>query len=642
MMKLALYFYALLFFLTTSFSQAQTCQSLLLSQNFSAYRITTKARKHILHGDIVQSGRPAISKLRGGMHTHKGYQAFLESRPDIAELHSFGIYTSTANNWTHFMNTENQVHYVVMPESAYTRPAIKKLLGADLSAKSGYLWKTLFPSYLSNNKIMALIQQALDKPGLVEARGWSTSINAVVQDGGNPPFTITVMVNNNTQEVETAYPAFNQKNNSPHSKNSLLAISKNAIVSFTIHEGTIAEIPYEKVLFETDQSLPAPEFISSNLKRLKDPNYWTSLSDDKKEILIGSLMTMRTSYNERNLGILDVYLTHIHNSSYKRGDIFRLYFVLLDQVMKDRHLDQDSKFDFLYRLIQAAFVNEFTYVIDVLWAKHLINSVIKYRSKLEDTSFFRIIEFIYKSPISWTTLVHTEEGQLSAKNHKSLAFSVLNDLYVQQAPFKEWMNSEHEAEQLAIVEDIYGGFRANWRSEFEFISLMHDLVKRKNDMQSTILFTKYVTEYVSSLAIRPYYLQRNMGSLFHEEINSGIVNGINSKFNWKNVRPRVNRGLRVLRALSPSFKTGSTLAMFDLFVARKVSMHLDLSFLKVILKNYFKFKHPLSLLKPIEDDSIFHIPGLITNSKGVINFTVVEGRRGFNRMVIRDEEQKED
>lgn len=130
--------------------------------NGKKYILSLKGLDHIINGEfVVQPLGAGITRqvLKGGLHTKKGFDKFLNSHSKVAHLYNYN--SKIHDDWFYARELQNDVIMLKLPRDLYSGNAASATLSVDKQYISGYLWKTLFPENIDEVKIVAYIDEAL-------------------------------------------------------------------------------------------------------------------------------------------------------------------------------------------------------------------------------------------------------------------------------------------------------------------------------------------------------------------------------------------------------------------------------------------------------------------------------------------------
>lgn len=621
--------YALmLFILFWGYSALGTsCLSFTQAYSLSRYRLSEKAKKHIFEGEIVSSGPSKTPKIKGGLHTAQALEKFVALRPDISNIHDFA--ESKSKDWYHLSHSDSGVIYARLPESAYTKASLKNLWSSDIHLKNGYLWKTLFPANMSPTDIESAIDAILKKPKSIVDRGWALSVTGFHQIDGLDPFEVTLVLNQKDGEVISAYPSFTQQNSSLTHKN-FLSLQKHSIISEVINPNFIDEAIPEMTQNSTAGPIEkAMETLQTFKKFIDNESLWNSFDDQTQNTYLQKLFGSADEIDGSNISTVDIVLTFSKISpGYKRGDAFKIYFAFLERLLKNKKFDQLYKYQVLKKLINAAYINDFTSVIDILWAKHLINTVLKFEYFFEKHIFENLIRTVHESPISWTLLINTEEGFFTVSDPMRFSIVTLNDLSGHLLNTTDYKKHKVESEQLELVAENYPIFRKNWQSEFTFIEKLVDLPEFQPGGAKQDLAYKLVGEYANALSLRAFFLEHRIGGLFLEKKSIATAFDLNiGPLKWKNIRKRFLKAMKILKKYNSQFPVTKFIPLFDLTIYNKTGIYF---YDKFILKQTVK-KFITSRLKNLMTTNLnqgtkgsVKLPQLILENQDAPGLTIVE------------------
>lgn len=244
------------------------------------YELTEDALKHIVWGESsvrpvdTPNGRVGIPVLSGGLHTYAGWQKFVADHPNVAHLLAFRVGVHEA--WWFARELANGVITLKIPRHLFTGSAASITQQPDNYYRSGYLWKTLFPTKYSEDDIIQAIREALinidqelsEPPTQEKPAGIIYGYAAV-----NDPFTaMLVRIQVRGNKILSAFPAWDQ----PHIGNNGKPYSHVHSISFLIAASVVDAQKYEQGWGRTFSPLGfdvrhlvanTPRFIRSRRRR---------------------------------------------------------------------------------------------------------------------------------------------------------------------------------------------------------------------------------------------------------------------------------------------------------------------------------------------------------------------------------------
>jgi hypothetical protein len=129
------------------------------------YELSEEAFQHILWGDTAvrpvntTAGRIHETVLSGGLHTCDGWKKFVALHPKVVHLLQFRI--DVHSDWYYARQLQNGVITLKIPRRLFTGSAASITRQPDNYYKSGYLWKTLFPTGYDEDDVLKAIGEAL-------------------------------------------------------------------------------------------------------------------------------------------------------------------------------------------------------------------------------------------------------------------------------------------------------------------------------------------------------------------------------------------------------------------------------------------------------------------------------------------------
>lgn len=207
------------------------------------YELSEDAFKHILWGDTTirpvttLGGRVLETVLSGGLHTYAGWTKFLALHPKVVHLLQFrhGVHDA----WYYARELQNGVVTLKIPRKLFTGSAASITQQPDNYYKSGYLWKTLFPTQYTEGEILKVIAEALVNLDREESALPTAEQPAGVLYGyaaTSDPFTaIKVRIQVRGSQILSAFPAWDQ----PATGNNGKPYSHVHSIGFLIAESTL-------------------------------------------------------------------------------------------------------------------------------------------------------------------------------------------------------------------------------------------------------------------------------------------------------------------------------------------------------------------------------------------------------------------
>lgn len=199
------------------------------------------ALDHILKGNFsVRPLRGGLGKkstirvLAGGLHTWTGWKAFLGEHSEIAHLADFD--TLQHAGWFFARELQNGVITLKIPRELFSKDAASITMMPDVHYKSGYLWKTLFPTHYTRDDILEVIQEALlhvdEEDSLIDGDQRLVIGYARAHD---PFAAIRIRIQLHGNEIRSAFPTWDQPNTGNNGK----SYSQEHAIGFHIAESTI-------------------------------------------------------------------------------------------------------------------------------------------------------------------------------------------------------------------------------------------------------------------------------------------------------------------------------------------------------------------------------------------------------------------
>ncbi|WP_447078071.1 hypothetical protein [Shewanella algae] len=180
-------------------------------------QLTEAAITHITQGNF--SIRPIKSQdnmtvLSGGLHTYNAWIEFKKNHSDKLEhLHLFNSHEH--QYWYYARELGNGVITLRIPRELFTGKAAKITMYPDDYYKSGFLWKTLFPKDYGKDKIVSVIEEALENED-EEQRQPGQIVGYV--NSHDPLLKMKVVIQHRGKEIKSAFPAWTQPNSGNNGK----------------------------------------------------------------------------------------------------------------------------------------------------------------------------------------------------------------------------------------------------------------------------------------------------------------------------------------------------------------------------------------------------------------------------------------
>lgn len=249
------------------------------------YELSEEAFRHIVWGDTAvrpvksAEGRDYEVVLSGGLHTYKGWEKFAALHPKIVHLLQFQAGVHDA--WYFARELQNGVIALKIPRRLFTKNAAGITRLPDNYYKSGYLWKTLFPTSYTDEDILRAIGEALlnidqedSTPPTAEEPAGVLYGYASIDD---PVAASKVRIQVRGDQIMSAFPAWEQ----PMTGNNGKAYSHEHSINFQIAESTLDykkfDVPFGPVFLDNKFSLATlmertPVFIMERqLRQLAEP-----------------------------------------------------------------------------------------------------------------------------------------------------------------------------------------------------------------------------------------------------------------------------------------------------------------------------------------------------------------------------------
>lgn len=244
------------------------------------YELSEAALQHILWGDTAvrpvntPEGRGHETVLSGGLHTYDGWKKFIALHPKVVHLLQFQVGVHDA--WYFARELQNRVITLKIPRRLFTGNAASITQQPDNYYKSGYLWKTLFPTSYKEDDILKAIAEALLNIDREDSTPPTAELPAGVLYGYaavDDPFTaIKIRIQVRGNQIMSAFPAWEQ----PLTGNNGKPYSHTHSISFHIAESTLDHDKFHDAygpvfpnrIFDLDKLVQrTPEFIKNRKLR---------------------------------------------------------------------------------------------------------------------------------------------------------------------------------------------------------------------------------------------------------------------------------------------------------------------------------------------------------------------------------------
>lgn len=209
----------------------------------SQYELSEDSFNHILWGDTTvrtadkSTGRPQETVLSGGLHTYAGWQKLLAFHYKVVHLQDFQVGVHEA--WYYGRKLQNGVITLKIPRCLFTGKAASITRQPDNYYKSGYLWKTLFPTHYKNDDIIRVIGEALNNLDQEDSKPPAEAQPAGVLFGyanvDNPFAAMKMRIQVRGNQILSAFPAWEQ----PLTGNNGKAYSHEHSINFQIAASTL-------------------------------------------------------------------------------------------------------------------------------------------------------------------------------------------------------------------------------------------------------------------------------------------------------------------------------------------------------------------------------------------------------------------
>jgi len=180
-------------------------------------QLTEAAITHITQGNFSirpLKGQDNMTVLSGGLHTYDAWIEFKKKHSDKLEhLHLFNSHEH--QYWYYARELGNGVITLRIPRELFTGKAAKITIYPDDYYKSGFLWKTLFPKSYDKDKIVRVIEEALENED--EKQRQSGQIVGYINNN-DPLLKMKVIIQHRGKEIKSAFPAWTQPNSGNNGK----------------------------------------------------------------------------------------------------------------------------------------------------------------------------------------------------------------------------------------------------------------------------------------------------------------------------------------------------------------------------------------------------------------------------------------
>lgn len=179
--------------------------------------LTEYAISHITQGDFsirTIQGHDNMTVLSGGLHTYDAWIEFKKKHAEELEhLHFFN--SEKHKYWYYARELGNGVITLRIPRELFTGKAAKITMYPDDYYKSGFLWKTLFPKGYDRDKVIKVIEEALENED-PNQRQPGQIVGYINQN--DPLLKMKVIIQHRGVEIKSAFPAWTQPNSGNNGK----------------------------------------------------------------------------------------------------------------------------------------------------------------------------------------------------------------------------------------------------------------------------------------------------------------------------------------------------------------------------------------------------------------------------------------
>lgn len=205
------------------------------------YILDDRAKRHIIEGDFakriivdVTGKRGSEDVISGGLHTWAAWTTFLRKHPGFVHLADFDA--ALHKGWYFARELQNGTIALKIPRELFSGAAADITLLPDVHLKSGYLWKTLFPTALTDDEIVGVIREALENISHEESSlGAQSSIVIGYARLSDPLTAMRIRIQLEGNEIRSAFPSWDQ----PASGNNGKPYSPEHSIMFSIAASTI-------------------------------------------------------------------------------------------------------------------------------------------------------------------------------------------------------------------------------------------------------------------------------------------------------------------------------------------------------------------------------------------------------------------
>jgi hypothetical protein len=211
------------------------------------YMLSRRALNHIMLGDFTvrvedDPSKPRTTKvLSGGLHVFSAWKSLLLEHPEIVSLDEFD--SEVDGDWFYARELQNGVITLKIPKILFSGKAANLTLMPETYYKSGYLWKTLFPSGFTEADVLDCIRQALinvERESLLEPIVQGVDHHIIGYARTENPFTaMRIQIQLCGHEIRSAFPSWTQ----PWTGNNGKPFSHSDTISFLMSESVLRAPP---------------------------------------------------------------------------------------------------------------------------------------------------------------------------------------------------------------------------------------------------------------------------------------------------------------------------------------------------------------------------------------------------------------
>jgi len=306
------------------------------------YSLTERSLQHIIDGEFaIRPSRDSAGKkvseqvLAGGLHTYTSWEAFLALHPGVVHLQEYD--TTAHKDWYFARELQNGVIALKIPRCLFTGNAASITMQPDTHYKSGYLWKTLYPTTYSIDDILSAIAQALENIDREDSSFLShANANGLIFGYArvDQPFeAIRLRLQLHGNEIRSAFPSWNQ----PMTGNNGKAYSHEHSIAFQIASSTVGHekfSPPDSAVFSGGKfNLDALVSITPDFLLTRDKPTYGVIQDEWHAARMDELRKVADSCSEGDIEKVIKYLNDYATSKepcYVQARIYKYYLNELD------------------------------------------------------------------------------------------------------------------------------------------------------------------------------------------------------------------------------------------------------------------------------------------------------------------------